>query len=206
MNNQELPPYFDNSFQSIFANFGLRFAAIIIDGLILAPMTLVVAILNNANLYNYYYTMPVTIVVTFLYFTYLPVKFGATPGKRILGMTILTTYGNKIDFADAFKKHLPQLLLSIIAISCNLVAVKLADAEIYNTGNWVEKTEYLASLNSRMYYSQMALAYIFMFTNLIVFLSNPRRRSISDLSGNTVVVMDQFLDKVEKFKKPSILL
>jgi uncharacterized RDD family membrane protein YckC len=202
MNNHELPPYFDNSFQSIFANFGLRFAAVLLDGLILAPMTLVALIMNNANLYNFYYTIPVTSIVTLLYFTYLPVKFGATPGKRILGMTILTTSGNKIDFADAFKKYLPQLLLSIIGISCNLVAVQLADSEIYNSGTWLEKSEYLASLNQRMYYSQMALSYLFMFTNLFVFLSNSRRRSISDLSGNTVVVMDQFLDKVESFKNP----
>lgn len=199
MNNQELPPYFDNNFESIYANFGARFGALLLDGLILAPITIVFMLWNASDLYSFYYSAPITLIVTFVYTVYLPLKFGATPGKRLIGMRILKSNGDAIDFKDSFMRYLPNFLLALIAISCNLVAVHYADPEIYNNAQWIEKTNYLTKLNPRMYYSQMTISYIYFFANLILFLSNPRRRSISDFSGDTVVIYDRFLDKVKAF-------
>lgn len=199
MNNQELPPYFDNDSESIYANFGARFGALLLDGLILAPMTIAIMLWNASDIYSFYYSAPITLLVTFLYTVFLPLKFGATPGKRLIGMRILKSNGNPIAFKDAFMRYLPNFLLALIAILCNLIAVHYADPEIYNNAQWIEKTKYLTTLNPRMYYSQMSISYIYLFSNLIIFLSNPRRRSISDFSGDTVVIYDRFLDKVKSF-------
>lgn len=199
MNNQELPPYFDNDFQSIYGNFGARFAALLLDGLIMSPMTVGFMIWNAMDLYSFYYTFPVTLVVCLFYFIYLPVSFGATPGKRLMGLTIVKSTGHKITYKDAFMRYLPPFLLSLIAISCNLVAMHFADPEVYNAASWTEKTEYLTHLNPRMYYSQVSLTYLYFFSNLMLFLVNQRKRSIADFSGDTVVVYDRFMKKISGF-------
>lgn len=199
MNNQELPPFFDNTSESVYANFGARFGALLLDGLILAPMTIAFIFWNATDVYSFYYSAPITLLVTLFYTVYLPVKFGATPGKRLIGLRILKSNGNSIVLKDAFMRYLPTFLLGLIAVLCDLVAVHYADPEIYNNATWIEKSNYLTKLNPRMYYSQMTITYIYLFTNLIIFLSNQRRRSICDFSGDTVVIYDRFLNKVKAF-------
>lgn len=200
MEKPQLPVYFDNNFTKVYGNFGSRFAALLLDGLILAPLTIGVLIINNLDIYNVYYTFPISTLITLIYYVILSEKYGATPGKRLMGLTILKSDGDKINYKDAFLRYLPNLVISVLSISATFVAIQFANPETYNTSKWLEKSKYLMELNPRMYYSQIALSNIFVLSNLVIFLVNPRSRSISDLSGDTVVVYDKDLNLVEDFK------
>jgi uncharacterized RDD family membrane protein YckC len=198
--NKPLPTHFEGSFDNLYGNFGARFSAVLLDGLMLAPMVLVTIILNTKNLSNYYISFAITTVVSLVYYLYLPVKYGATPGKLLMNLQLLKLDGSAITYKDAFQRYLPAFVLSLIALFVTVVAVSRADAEVYNNLKFLQQSDYISSCNPVMFYSQIGLTYIYLFSNLIVFLTNPRKRSISDLSGNTVVVYKTQLGKIEDFK------
>ncbi|MEC4003644.1 RDD family protein [Flavobacterium sp. SUN052] len=202
--NEPLPTPFNESFKNLYGSFGHRFAALLLDGLFLTPLIVISAILNSVNLTNFYITLPLTNLISLFYYIYLPVKYGATPGKLLMNMQILKIDGTAINYKDAFLRNLPSLVLALTALVTNVIAVTRADADFYNSAKFMEQSNYISSLNPKMFYSQLGLTYIFLFTSLILFLTNSRKRSISDFSGNTVVVYKHQLKKIEDFKKKQI--
>lgn len=197
---KQLPTHFEGSFENLYGNFGFRFLALLLDGLILSPILVISIILNSKDLSNYYITIPITNIIFLFYYIYFPGKYGGTPGKSLMNMQILKIDGTIINYKDAFLRYLPSFILSIIAVISNVIAIIHADSTIYNTANFMQQSNYISSLNTNMFYSQMGLTYIFLSANLIIFLTNPRKRSISDFSGNTVVVYKNQLEKIKLFK------
>ena len=194
---QQLPINFEGTSENIYANFGARFSAVLLDGLILSPIILITLILNNKDLHNYYYTTTASNLIMLFYYIYLPKKYGATPGKLLLNLKILKIDGTSIGYEDAFLRYLPTLVLTVLSIASNLIAVNKADITIFNNSSWTEQSAYFNSLNPTMFYSQIVLTNLYLFTNLIIFQTNPRKRSISDFSGDTVVVNKNLLKKIE---------
>jgi uncharacterized RDD family membrane protein YckC len=201
MTYKQLPIQLEGSYDSIYGNFGYRFAALLLDGLILAPVTIGFFVYNSLNLYNIYLGILVTNLINISYHIYLPTRFGATPGKLILGLHILKMNGDKINYGDALRRYLPNLLLGFIAIINTLFAVSKADAKTYNTMSWMEQSQYLQSLNSGTFYIQMICANVLFFTSFFIFMLNERKRSISDLSGDTAVVKKYYLKKIMEVMK-----
>jgi len=54
MEDKQLPVHLEGSYDSIYGNFGYRFAALLLDGIILAPMTIGFLFYNSLNLNNVY--------------------------------------------------------------------------------------------------------------------------------------------------------
>lgn len=201
MKDKQLPTHLEGSYDSIYGNFGYRFAALLLDGLILAPVTIGFFVYNSINLNNIYLGVFVTNLINISYHIYLPTRFGATPGKLLLGLHILKMNGDKLNYNDALKRYLPNLLLGFIAIINTLFAVSKADAKTYNNLSWMEQSQYLQSLNSGTFYIQMICANVLFFTSFIIFMLNERKRSISDLSGDTAVVKKYYLKKIMEVMK-----
>jgi uncharacterized RDD family membrane protein YckC len=153
------------------------------------------------NLNNVYFGILVSNVINIFYHIYIPTRFGATPGKLALGLHILKMNGDAINFSDAFRRYLPNLLLGLIAIINTLFAVSKADAKVYNDLSWMKQSEYLQSLNSNMFSIQMICINAFFFTSFIIFMLNERKRSISDLSGDTAVVKKYYLKQIKEVMK-----
>lgn len=201
MEDKQLPVHLEGSFDSIYGNFGYRFAALLLDGIILAPVTVGFLFYNSLNLNNVYIGILVTNLINIFYHIYFPTRFGATPGKLALGLHILKMNGDAITYRDAFRRYLPNLLLGLIAIINTLFAVSKADAKLYNDISWIKQSEYLQSLNSSMFSIQMICINAFFFTSFIIFMINERKRSISDLSGDTAVVKKYYLKQIKEVMK-----
>lgn len=198
MEDKQLPVHLEGSFDSIYGNFGYRFAALLLDGIILAPVTVGFLFYNSLNLNNVYIGILVTNLINIFYHIYFPTRFGGTPGKLALGLHILKMNGDAITYSDAFRRYLPNLLLGLIAIINTLFAVSKADAKLYNDISWIKQSEYLQSLNSSMFSIQMICINAFFFTSFIIFMINERKRSISDLSGDTAVVKKYYLKQIKE--------
>lgn len=198
MEDKQLPVHLEGSFDSIYGNFGYRFAALLLDGIILAPVTVGFLFYNSLNLNNVYIGILVTNLINIFYHIYFPTRFGGTPGKLALGLHILKMNGDAIIYSDAFRRYLPNLLLGLIAIINTLFAVSKADAKLYNDMSWIKQSEYLQSLNSSMFSLQMICINAFFFTSFIIFMINERKRSISDLSGDTAVVKKYYLKQIKE--------
>jgi len=198
MEDKQLPVHLEGSYDSIYGNFGYRFAALLLDGIILAPVTVGFLFYNSLNLNNVYIGILVTNLINIFYHIYFPTRFGGTPGKLALGLHILKMNGDAIIYSDAFRRYLPNLLLGFIAIINTLFAVSKADAKLYNDMSWIKQSEYLQSLNSSMFSIQMICINAFFFTSFIIFMINERKRSISDLSGDTAVVKKYYLKQIKE--------
>jgi uncharacterized RDD family membrane protein YckC len=198
MEEKQLPVHLEGSYDSIYGNFGYRFAALLLDGIILAPISIGFLVYNSMNLNNIYLSILVTNLINLFYHIYLPTRFGATPGKLIMGLHILKMNGASITYNDAFKRYLPNLLVALIAIINTLFAVAKADAATYNEMSWMEQSQYLQSLNSNMFYIQVIIINAVFFTSFIIFMLNERKRSISDLSGDTAVVKKYYLKQIKE--------
>lgn len=200
MTTKKLPLYLENTFVSIYGNFGARLGAVFLDLLFLSPVVIAVAVFNSKQLSNYYYTFLFSQLVILCYFIYLPVRYGATPGKRLLGMTILKMDGSVISYRESFLKILPQTIIGWLLFVFQCYIISLADAETFNDLSWMKQSTYLSSLFPLHLVIVMALSNGFNFTNLIVFLTNDRKRSIGDCVAGTVVVYDRFLGKIEELE------
>lgn len=198
MEDKQLPVHLEGSYDSIYGNFGYRFAALLLDGIILAPISVGFFVFNSMDLNNVYAGILVSNVITIFYHIYFPARFGATPGKLALGLHILKMNGDAITYSDAFRRYLPNLLLGLIAIINTLFAVSKADAKVYNDLSWMKQSEYLQSMNSSMFYIQMICINSLLFTSFFIFMFNERKRSISDLSGDTTVVKKYYLKQIKE--------
>jgi uncharacterized RDD family membrane protein YckC len=197
MTTKKLPLFLDNTFESPYGTFGSRLGALFLDGIFLSPIFIAVAIFNSKQLSNYYYTFLLSQLVTLSYFIYLPVRYGATPGKRVLGMTILKIDGSAISYRESFLKLAPQFLVGLLMFALQCYVISLADEETFNSLPWLKQTNYLQSQLPYYFIIIMVLSNGYNFANLLVFLLNERKRSIGDLVAGTVVVYSRFLGRIE---------
>lgn len=200
MTTKKLPLHIENTHFGFYGNLGERIAAGLLDGLILIPVTGGLLYCNSVHLYNYYYTFVVTQLVISAYCIYLPVRYGATPGKRIMGLTILQLDGSAISYRESFLKYLPMLIIGLLAFVIQCMTIAVADAAVFDSLGWVEQSTYLKSLSPVPFWIQMVVIYGFYFATIMLVLINPRNRSVSDQLAGTVVVYSRCLEKIAEYR------
>ena len=198
MTTKKLPLYLENPYNSLYGNFGERLAAGLLDGLIFIPLALVALYFDSLHLYYYYNAFLATEVVIMAYCIYLPVRYGATPGKRIMGLTILKTDGSAITYRESFLKYLPLLILALLDFYVQSSSIALADATVFDSMSFGEQLEYLESFNPIPEWALEVVILGYYFTSMLLVSLNPRKRSLSDLLAGTVVVYSRCLEKIRE--------
>lgn len=197
MQNKILPVYLENSFEKLYGNFGYRFAAVLLDGLIVSPLTFIMMYANSMNMHNFYITYPISLLIIIAYYIYLPVRFGATPGKLIMGLRILKLDGTSIGYKESFLKYIIMLIFTLFNGIILLVSLSYADASVYNDLSWMQQQNYLRSFSGWWNYISIGVVYVVYFGNFILFLLNDRNRSLSDFIAGTVVVKSHLIIEIE---------
>ncbi|MEK8180763.1 RDD family protein [Flavobacterium buctense] len=195
---KKLPLQLENTSYSLYGNFGARIAAALLDGLIFIPLALVALFFDSLHLYYYYNAFVATEVVIMAYCIYLPVRFGATPGKRIMGLTILKKDGSAITYRESFLKYLPLLILALLDFYVQSSSIALADPTVFDSMGLVEQLEYLESFNPIPEWALEVVILGYYFTSMLLVLLNPRKRSLSDLLAGTVVVYTRCMEKIRE--------
>ncbi len=155
-------------------------------------------VFNSLNLYNYFYTFVAFQILFLSYSIYLPVRYGATPGKRLMGLTILKIDGTPIGYREAFLKISPALAIGLLSFALQCYLISKADATTFNEMSWLKQNKYLQSFGSYFYYPFVVVLYGYYISNLIIFLKNDRKRSIGDQIAGTVVVYTRFIEKIKR--------
>lgn len=109
----------------------------------------------------------ITILVDFLYNVVCTAQFGGTPGKLMLGLRVIRTDGRKVDMAVAFRRWLVILILLLLG---SVPGDPLNPA--------------LAVLAMFAIFARLGL----LVTNLIMVLTDERRRSVFDRVASTYVI------------------
>lgn len=196
MPTQKLPLHLENTPYSLYGNLGERIAAGLLDGVFLVPVTVGSLFINSMHLTNYYFTYVVMQLIIAAYCIYLPVRYGNTPGRRIMGLTILKLDGSAITYRESFLKFLPLLSISLLSFVVMVWAISLADEAAFDRLNWMEQSTYLQSFYPIPMWIQMVFIYGYYIGTMLLVLINKRNRSVSDHLAGTVVVYTRCLDKI----------
>lgn len=101
--------------------WGKRFAALIIDFLIIILVTWIfsaivyplIAVANIFGILNYW--LIVTALIVIAYFTYFEGKLGTTPGKNLMKIEVVVDNG-KMNYQKAFIRNLSKILVILLIV------------------------------------------------------------------------------------------
>jgi uncharacterized RDD family membrane protein YckC len=171
-----------------YAGFWPRLASALLDLIILVPlMALMFWGSSTFRLFDFYYFLPGTAFGLF-YSVYLVGRFGGTPGKLIVGIRIRKLNGEPIGYRQAFLRYSVGFILGMATSLALLFPLfHLTDAE-YHSLSFMERSQRLIELAPFWYKPSQWVQTAWGWSELIVLLTNRKRRALHDFIAGTVVV------------------
>ncbi len=171
-----------------YAGFAPRLASLMLDFIVLLPLTaLVFWASGHWRLFDVYYIVPGTLFGLF-YSVYLVRRFGGTPGKLLVGIRIRKVDGEPVAYREAFLRYLVDFVLCLLMSIAMLFPVfHMTDAE-YQSLSFMESAKRMTKLAPSWYRPLMWVYNVWVWGELIVLLTNRKKRAIHDFIAGTVVV------------------
>ena len=122
------------------------------------------------------------------YHVYLVKRFGGTPGKLLASIRIRKVDGGPVGYREAFLRNLPQWGLGIlVSIAFIISTLHMTDAE-YHSRVFMERQKRMAELAPVWLKPVEWAQNAWIWGELIVLLTNRKRRALHDFIAGTVVV------------------
>jgi uncharacterized RDD family membrane protein YckC len=171
-----------------YAGFGPRLASLLLDFIIMLPL---IALqfwgFAEFRLFDVYNFLP-GIVFGLFYSVYLVRRFGGTPGKLMVGIRIRKLDGEPVGYREAFLRYLPDFVLNILVSIAFIMAIfQLTDTE-YHSLAFMERTRRIVELEPSWHSPLQWIQTAWVWGELIVLLTNRKRRALHDFIAGTVVV------------------
>jgi len=173
-----------------YAGFWRRAAAMLLDLVVLLPIVFLLNWLMPTGPLHPVVAVAPGIALTLFYSVYLVYRFGGTPGKLIMRLRITTTDGRPVTFARAFSRHLPELLLGTIGATGYALAAWRLGMPRLTIFDFPDR-EMLRQLQAAVPSWMRAIGVVqqlWTWSELIVLLTNRRRRALHDFIAGTVVI------------------
>lgn len=199
MRHTQTPISIEGIRDKLYAGFWARLGSLLLDGLFMIPFGILIHYLNSQSLNMYYFTFMISIIFSLWYQVYLVKVYGGTPGKLLAGIKIIRIDGNEIGWEEAIMRHIVLLLISIFSIIVEFSALSQADEYFYQSLNWYQKQSYLVSLAPDLFMIQVWITNIWVYSELIVLLTNKRKRAIHDYMANTVIIKQKYENDIREF-------
>jgi uncharacterized RDD family membrane protein YckC len=174
-----------------YAGFWVRLGSLLLDSLILLPIGLLIMWADGQyRLFQFYYLLP-GILFGLFYGVYLVKRFGGTPGKLIVGIRIRKVDGEPVGYREAILRYLPDAILGLLmSIALLFPLFHMSNAE-YHSLAFLERSQRLAAQAPSWYQPLVWIQNIWVWGELIVLLTNEKRRALHDFIAGTVVVHDR---------------
>ncbi len=167
----------------VYADLKYRIGAALIDSLVLIPLNLIIQY-NNIYLKN----NNVMIVGTVLTILYKPLmewlNNGATVGKKIMKLQVVTADLQPISFAEAFLRSCFVIMFG--------VGMLIAQYLLFQSPEYLaikDPEAFLKFIQDATILNRISLvSYLVLFLDAVFLITNLQRRSLHDLIANTVVI------------------
>ena len=172
-----------------YAGFWPRLGSLLLDGLIMAPI-IALFLWGNSHyrLFGLYYFIP-SIVFGLFFHVYLVRRYGGTPGKLLVKVYIRKVDGTPVGYREAVLRHLPHFLLSIVGSIAILISMdKMTDTEFQALTSRHQRYKRMSELAPSWSRPVNWVRNAWYWSELIVLLTNRRRRALHDFIAGTVVV------------------
>lgn len=194
---QETPLRLEGISDTLYGGFGERLGSLLLDSLIIMPVAFLTLYLNSMDKNLFFYTLIPNLVFQIGYHMYLPTRYGATPGKLIMGIQILRIDGQEIGWKEAFMRHLVILLLTVFSSVLMIYCLLSADDATYQGLSWMKQSQYLMTFAPVLFLVYTWVANIWTWGELIVLLTNPRKRALHDYMAGTVIVKKVYVKRIQ---------
>ena len=172
----------------VYGGFWRRLGAIFIDVALMVPVASLLYMIERQNR-----TMPLILILPNLAFAawysiFLVVRLGGTPGKLAMGLRITMLDGRPVTLRAAALRH--SVDFAFVVISTVVVAVattKLPEATFF-TSNFIDRARALEPFYPRWYDVVDVAGSVWMWSELVVLLTNRKRRALHDFIAGTVVI------------------
>lgn len=171
-----------------YAGFWARLASNLLDALILLPLSgLTYWGASSFRLFNVYDLIPSALFGLF-YNVYLVRRYGGTPGKLLVRIVIRKVDGTPAGYREAFLRCSVTFGLGLLmSVALLFPLFQMTDAE-YLSLSFVKRTERIIELapwwHSPLHWAQI----VWFWSELLVLLTNKKRRALHDFIAGTVVV------------------
>ena len=179
--------------KTMYPRFMVRLGAVLLDLLVIAPISILVLYLNSLSKEMYYFTILPSLGFSAWYHIYLLQRYGGTPGKLISGIRVVKINGQAPEWKEAFLRNTLTISFLVFGMIISLIALSKANAGDYEVLDWRHQREYLKTISPGLFMMNVWLSNLFLWSDLIVMLSNRKKRALHDLIAGTVVVRDLYL-------------
>ncbi len=180
-----------------YAGFSPRARAVFIDLVILSPLSILSYLAMSFQTALVALSFLAVALLGNLYRVYFHTRFGATPGKLICGIAVLTPEGDAISMKQAIYRQLIDFLFSIVAALGGVAAfASLADSSRALT--ILEQREIAEGLTPAWAEVSEWTAIGWCLLQILVFYMNSKHRAVHDFIADTVVV--------HRYKRTEILI
>lgn len=203
MYSDELPERIPGTHDSIYGGFGIRLGSLLLDGLFCLPVSALVLYLQSFGRDAYLLSAFPLLIFSLWYGVYLPARYGGTPGKQVIGLTILKINGEPIGMKEAFMRNIVSFGISLFSMGIMTIALSKIDNEYYSSLNWLDRSRYLMTLVPLGFTLHSWMSNVWFVSELIVLLTNKQRRAIHDFIAGTVIVKTEYLGLIQAYLNPA---
>lgn len=172
-----------------YGGFWRRFGAFWLDALIFAPAgVFAIWFYGQARWAPVVWLIP-AICIGVWYHVHLVKRFGATPGKLLLGLRIVRLDGGPVAYKEALLRYLAWLVLgSAVSVAYVLASWRLPASE-YLTLGWRQRQRQIAAAMPSWHRPAEWAENLWLTSEFLVLLTNRKRRALHDFLAGTVVIV-----------------
>jgi uncharacterized RDD family membrane protein YckC len=182
----------------LYAGFGPRFCSLLLDGLFTSPLFLVSYFLQSNGKELYFFWIILGVTFNIWYHVYLVAKNGGTPGKLIMGMKIARLDLETIGWREAVLRHIVEITLMLLSYLMVIYALHNFNEAHYLALNWRLRSKYVYSFYPALHRYFTWLSGLWFWSELIVLLTNDKKRALHDYIAGTVVVNTKYLAMMQE--------
>jgi len=187
----------------IYAGFWIRFAAGLLDLLILLPFGGLIIYINSFNRFNCIYLYVPQFLIMIFYQVYLVKRYGGTLGKLAVGIKVIKLNGDAVDWEAAIYRYIVSIVLSIISFMITVSSVLSISDEQFMSVPLIQRNGELLKGNP-VYNYYMLISFLWVLSEIIVLLASDKKRAIHDLIGDTVVIREEYLKVLINHQKTTV--
>lgn len=198
METKQTPLTLEGVYDNIYAGFGQRLGSLLLDFVFVLPVSFAILYANRLGLYVHLITLIPSLVFSLWYHVYLTQRNGGTPGKTVINLKIIRIDGNPIGWREAILRHIVLFGLTLVSTVMMVISVFQADPDVFNSfdGDWLKQAQYLNSFHPNFNIFYLWATNIWVYSELIVMLTNKRKRAIHDYIAGTVIVQAKYAPKI----------
>ena len=171
-----------------YAGFRPRLGSLFLDILIWLPLIAGSTwAAGHSRMFRVYHLVP-WIIFGLFYDVYLVRRFGGTPGKLLMGIRIRKLDGEPVGYREALIRYSPGLVFGLLmSVGLIFALLHMTDAE-YQSLSLRERSKREKELAPPWYRPLGWTSKAWFWGELVVLLTNRKKRALHDFIAGTVVV------------------